>query len=601
MCSFDLVLLADQLCRLPTSARLPLDAISVEWVPLRLELGLQPGLQNAEHHNFCHFFLRLLIAWRFKPNQMAATVLPLQPLKLAPGPSALTPEQTYWRTFKSQSLVPSPANNPVTHVSSPNPPNNAATPVSDHFAVTTGTRVQLYSVRNRKLVKTISRFDDIAHGGEIRRDGRVMVAGDESGAIQVFDVNSRAILKTWKEHKQPVWTTKFSPTEPTAMMSASDDRTVRLWDLPAQEAVTRFLGHQDYIRSACFMPGQASGLLASGSYDQTVKLWDPRVSSNAVMTFKHAAPVECVLPMPSGTTILAAAGHQISVLDLVAAKPVQILSNHQKTITSLNLASKDTRLVSGGLDGHLKIFETTAWNVVSGFKYPSPILSLCVVKFGATGDDRHLVVGMQSGDLSIKTRLSGQQKTKERERQKEMQALLAGNIEAFDSKKAKKRPRGLEKRLRGRDFSGEEADIIIEGRAKKHYKPKVWESLLRKGKYADALDQVLEMNDLGITASFLIALRHRSAMRTALAGRDDVSLQPIFKWIIKHITDPRYVNLCVDVGSIVLDLYAEHMGESQEIDRLMARLHSAVRSEVERSQQAWQTQGMLGMLAHGEV
>ena len=532
---------------------------------------------------------------------MSAPVLPLQPVKLPPGPSPLTPEQTYWRTFKSQQLVPSPSKNPITHISSPPPSLNTLAQASDHFAVTTGTRIQVFSVRSRKLVKTISRFDDIAHGAEIRRDGRVMVAGDESGAIQVFDVNSRAILKTWKEHKQPVWTTKFSSTEPTTLMSASDDRTVRLWDLPSQESTTTFIGHQDYIRSGTFMPGQASGLLVSGSYDQTVKLWDPRAPSNAVMTFKHTAPVEDVLPMPSGTTILTAADNQISVLDLVAARPLQILKNHQKTVTSLCLASNDTRLVSGGLDGHLKVFETTAWNVVAGSKYPSPILSLCVISAGGAREDRHLAVGMQSGNLSIKTRLSGQQKVKERERQKEMQALIEGNIEELDKKRAKKRPKGWEKRFRGQDFTGEGADIIIEGRPKRNYKPKPWEALLRKGKYAAALDEVLQGQNLLATVTLLTALRHRSATRTALSGRDEVSLQPVFKWICKYITNPRYVNLCVDIGMLILDLYSAHMGESPDIDGLMARLHKVVRAEVDSSQQAWQTDGMLGMLINSGI
>ena len=531
---------------------------------------------------------------------MAAPVLPLQQVKLPPGPSPRTPEQDYWRTFKSQSIS-STSTNPITHISAPPLPLNALTQISDLFAVTTGTRVQLYSVRTRKLVKTISRFDDIAHGAEIRRDGRVMVAGDESGAIQVFDVGSRAILKTWKEHKQPVWTTKFSPTELTTLMSASDDRTVRLWDLPSQESTVTFAGHQDYIRSAAFMPGQATGLLVSGSYDQSVKLWDPRAPASAVMTFKHAAPVEDVLPMPSGTTVLAAAANQISVLDLVAARPLQILKNHQKTVTSLCLASSNTRVISGGLDGHLKIFETTAWNIVAGSKYPSPILSLHVVSSGVSQDDRHLAVGMQSGNLSIKTRLSGQQKVKERAREKEMQALIAGNIGELDGKKAKK-SKGRDKRVIAQDFTGEGIDIIIEGREKIPKKPKVWEDLLRKGKYAAALDQVLEpkknWQQLSEVVTLLTALRHRSATRTALSGRDDVSLQPIFKWVCVHITNPQYVNLCVDIGMLILDLYALHVGESPQIDHLMIRLHKVVRIEVERSQRAWQTEGMLGMLVN---
>jgi U3 small nucleolar RNA-associated protein 15 len=532
---------------------------------------------------------------------MAAPITKLQQVKLPTGPSPITPEQQYWKSFKSQQLIPSPTSYAVTHIAFPPPPSNPLLPASnDYFTVTTGTRVQIYSIRTRKLVKTITRFSDIAHSGEIRRDGRVMVAGDDSGKIQVFDVNSRAILKTWEEHKQPVWTTKFSPTELTTLMSCSDDRTVRLWDLPSTQSTTTFLGHNDYVRCGAFMPGSMTNMVVSGSYDETVRLWDPRAPTKAAMIFKHAAPVEAVLPMPSGTTLLAAADNQISVLDLVAGKPLQLLKNHQKTVTSLCLASNGTRLVSGGLDGHVKIFETTGWNVVAGSKYPSPVLSVNVISAGAQREDKHLAVGMSSGMLSIRTRLSGDQKVKERERAKEMQALLEGTLEDYD-KKNKKRTRGVEKKLRGMDFIGEGADVVIEGNDKKgRTKEAVWEKSLRQGKYPQALDYVLDRDHPPITVlTVLIALRHRSAMRAAFQGRDETTVQPILKWVCKHITDPRYVSTCVDAALLLMDLYSEHAGGSPELDNNFKLLHRRVRTEVERAQQACQTSGMLNMLMAG--
>ncbi|KAI9849903.1 MAG: hypothetical protein M1837_000117 [Sclerophora amabilis] len=544
--------------------------------------------------------LSLLSRTCYAISAMAASVTPLQPVKLPAGPSPVTPEQQYWRTFRSQQQIPSPSSYPVTHVSFPShqkSANNAASQ-NDLFAVTTGLRVQLFSIRTRKLVKTITRFDETAHSGEIRRDGRVMLAGDDKGLMQVFDVNSRAILRTWKEHKQPVWTTKFSPTELTTLMSASDDMTVKLWDLPSQNSVTTFVGHGDYVRTGAFMPGQSANLLVSGSYDETVRIWDPRSPGKSVMTFKHAAPVESVLPLPSGSTVIASAGNQISVLDLVAGKPLQLLKNHQKTVSSLCLGSNGSRVLSGGLDGHVKIFETTGWNVVAGSKYPSPILSLSVIPSGPSQEDRHLVVGLQSGILSVRTRLSGQQKVRERERQKEMKALIEGTLDQHDKKVAKTKPRGREKRLRGKDFMGEGADVIIEGDDKrKHKKLDKWELNLRKGRYAAALDEVLDGSHDSLTVlTLLMALRHRSATRAALQGRDEVTLQPILKWLSKHVADPRYVRISVDVGTLLLDLYSVHAGQSPDIDRLIKMFHGRVRKEVERAQQACRTGGMLGML-----
>ncbi len=423
---------------------------------------------------------------------MAAPVKSLQQIKLPAGPAPQTPDQRYWRSFRSQLQIPSPSSYPVTHITTPTPaPKGSTGPSNDLFGVTTGPRVQIFSSRTRKLVKTISRFDDVARSGDIRRDSRIIVAADDTGTIQAFDINSRAILRTWKEHKQPVWTTKFSPADVTTLMSTSDDRTVRLWDLAAQESTRTFGGHGDYVRTGAFIPGNSSNTLVSGSYDETVRIWDPRTPGRAVMTFKHRAPIESVLPLPSGTTVVASSDNQVSVLDLVAGKPLQLLRAHQKTVTSLCLASKGSRLLAGGLDGHLKVFETMAWNVVAGSKYPAPILSLSVIPSGASLEDRHLVVGMQSGLLSIRTRSSQQEQKREDERAKEMQAMIEGNLDEYDRKKTKKRA-VTAKRLRGSQFTGEGADVIIEGNERRKKKPLAqWEVDLRKGRYAAALDFVL--------------------------------------------------------------------------------------------------------------
>lgn len=541
---------------------------------------------------------------------MAAPVLPLPQVKLPTTPTTrLTPEQLYWRSFKSVLLLSSPSNTPITHISQPLAPTSSSSTAAiqppDIFTVTTGARVQIYSIRTRKLLKTITRFDDNTRCSDVRFDGRVLVAGDETGAVQVFDVNSRSILRTWKEHKQPTWVAKFSPTCATDLLTASDDRTVRLWDLPSEKSVRSFAGHSDYVRSGTFMPGaQSSNLVISGSYDQTVRLWDTRAEGRAVMTFKMPAPIESVLPMPLGTTVLTSADNQIAVLDVVAGKPLHMISSHQKTVTCLSVASQGSRVVSGSLDGQMKVFETTGWNVVGGTKYPSPILSLGVISSGPQREDKHIAVGMQSGVLSIRTRLSGEQKAREREREREMKALLEGKLEEHDREVAKKnklkgKGKGWEKRLRGMDFTGDGIDIVIDpeqGGRKKRKRESAWENDLRKGRYSSSLDKVLEGGDKITIITLLTALRHRSALRTALSNRDETTLQPILKWVYKAIPDPRLVDLTVEVSMNILDIYSGNLGQSVHIDNMVRKLHRRVEEEVDRAQQAWQTRGMLDML-----
>lgn len=431
-----------------------------------------------------------------------------------------------------------------------------------------------------------------------------MVAAGDSGAIQAFDAGSRAVLKTWRDEHGglPVWNVRWNPSDLTGLMSCGDDMVVRRWDLPSDNSVGAFYGHTDYVRSGTYLPQAQGNVFVSGSYDRTVRVWDAR-SGGQVMAFAFSDPVECVLGLEDGGTVVAGAGEKIGVLDLTAGRSREVLRNHQKTVTCLSLASKGTRVVSGGLDGHVKVFDTSDWTVVAGFKYPSPVLSVGVIPAGADREDRHLAVGMQSGLLSIRTRLSGTAKVVAKEKAKEMKALEEGKIEEFDRKKRKLR-QGDKKRLRGRDFTGEGADIIIEGNHRGDIRNQSkWETALRKAQWAESLTILLVQRDTDKQSllTLLTALRHRSALRAALTGRDEATLGPLLRWLTKNINDPRHVRLLADVSLHLLDLYAPQLGgddrSDTSLDGLVAALHRRVRHAVEMAKTARATGGMLDFVA----
>ena len=545
-------------------------------------------------------------------HTMAAEVQPIAPVRAAPGPAPLTADQAYWRTFKSQLLVPSPHNNAITSIT---------TGANDTFAVTSGGRVQIFSSRTRKLIKTISRFgvDDVARSGVLRRDGRIVLAGGESGIVQAFDTGSRAILKQFmreEKRRQAVHVVRWRPDVLTEFMTCSDDRSVKVWDLTEDEPKFTGLGHEDYVRAGTWLPGQ-EGMLVTGSYDQTVRVWDTRqAGGRAVMVFKVAGAVEDVLAL-SPSTIAVAAGNEVSILNLISGKPEVILRSHQKTVTSLSLAQNNTRLLTAGLDGHVKIHSTSSWEVVASTKYTAPILSLTTVpSTSADSDDRHLAVGLQTGLLSIKTRLAGVEKVKSREKEKRMQALLEGKADEYERKQKKKDMRqGIQARDRGKDFRGEGADIIITGNERtKTKKLKPWQQSLRKGAYGQALDQVLSpaggpdqfSNEEVLT--LLTALRHRSALRTALANRSEEQLTPMLEWVLKYINHPRLMSLTSDVLLFVLDLYSYRMGdwaegaagdEGRSVCALVERIGKRVRRGCELAQQAEGVVGVLELLSEG--
>lgn len=548
---------------------------------------------------------------------MAAEIRPVAHTRAPSGPAPQTADQVYWKTFKNQLLLPSPHNAGVTSITIPDPNPNG--PSADTFAVTSGSRVQTYSTKTRKLVKTISRFgvDDTARSGALRRDGRILLAGGDSGIVQAFDTGSRAILRQWRgehAHKQPVHTVRWSPTVLTDLMSCSDDRTVRVWDLTEDAAKWTGVGHQDYVRSGTYLPGQSGHMVVSGSYDQTVRVWDTRMDGNiAAMTFKLLSPIEEVLA-PNDSTLAAASGNQVAVINLIAGKVEQVIRAHQKTVTALCTAQNGSRLLTVGLDGHVKIHNTASWEVVSGFKYPAPILSLSVIPSPGSSDlerdDRHLAVGLQTGLLSIRTRLAGAEKARAREREKKMQALVAGEADEYERKQRKKDTRqGIRARDRGKDFQGEGADIIITGNDRSRPKKlQPWQQSLRKGDYARALDLVTPAGqfDRDDFVTLVTALKHRSALRTALANRSEDRLIPVLKVVLKYITHPQHVAMLYDIMLLFLDLYSHRLGDwqnedgdGQEVFKLLMRIRARTRLAADWADTAARTLGMASMLETG--
>lgn len=93
-----------------------------------------------------------------------------------PSKTPHSAESRYWRQFKNPVFIKEYA--PVTSVHfSPTAPHR--------YAVTAATRVQVYAPRTQKITKTIARFKDVARSANIRNDGKLVVAGDDSGLIQV--------------------------------------------------------------------------------------------------------------------------------------------------------------------------------------------------------------------------------------------------------------------------------------------------------------------------------------------------------------------------------------------------------------------------------
>ena len=91
------------------------------------------------------------------------------------------------------------------------------------------------------------------------------------------------------------------------VVTASDDKTVRLWDAATGACASSFEGHESYV--FCVGLNPANTLLASGSFDETVKVWDVRVAKAVKTINAHSEPVTAVSFNGYDGTVLASGSY----------------------------------------------------------------------------------------------------------------------------------------------------------------------------------------------------------------------------------------------------------------------------------------------------
>ena len=76
----------------------------------------------------------------------------------------------------------------------------------------------------------------------------------------------------------------------------------------------------------------------------------------------------------SGGVLLSAGGTNLKVWDVLSGgRLLHCASNHQKAILSLCLHEESSRVTSGGLDGQLKVYDTTDYKVTQNMRFPAPV------------------------------------------------------------------------------------------------------------------------------------------------------------------------------------------------------------------------------------
>lgn len=478
-----------------------------------------------------------------------------------------TPEARYWKALSNVKEIAVSGSPNAIHF---NPAYN------NSYIVTASTKVSLIDSLSDKVQRSYSRFTDDAFSGRFRNDGKLIAAGEKTGVVKIFDTQSKSLLRQLRRHNVATRCVRWS-ADGVNVISGSDDKHALRWDIATEEVLWSSKNHHtDYVRAIDSHP-TSNDIFVTGGYDHVVTMWDQRQDSS-LWSVNHGNPVEYCLFTPSGSILATVGGSEVKLWDVMSGgRLVHTFNNHQKNITSLALDSNASRLLSAGLDGHVKVYSLSSLEVVHGMKFAAPILSL-----GLSADSRKMVVGFVDGNLMI------------RNNKKTPRAIPTGAPGASailaPTEASVLRPELTIADMIDRSLSQSrhhkgagqvhefQNTIIAETERGIHLQP--FEKFLKKFSYQKALDSALETKDPVIVITLIEELCRRNGLTIALSGRDETSLEPLLSFTAKYISHARYNDLVIQVAHRLVDMYSCVVGQSDRIDELFMKLHHHVTSEM---------------------
>jgi WD40 repeat protein len=191
----------------------------------------------------------------------------------------------------------------------------------------------------------------------VSRDGKWLATAGLAGgkpAILVRDAASGAIAKTLVGHEAAVTAVAFS-NDATKLVSGSQDKTARIWNLADGQPISKFAAHTQAVTAVAFDAG--GGQVVSGAADNSLKLWNAADAAELKNFAGHGGAIVGVAMTSNNQRVVSASADQtvrsFNPADGQQAGSIAVGA----AATSFALSRDDARVAVGCADNTVKFFQ----------------------------------------------------------------------------------------------------------------------------------------------------------------------------------------------------------------------------------------------------
>ena len=222
-----------------------------------------------------------------------------------------------------------------------------------------------------------------------------LLCGTSRNMINLWDLNSNEnkCISSFIGHG--LWVNCLVKCNENYFASASNDRTIKIWDYYNKTIIQNLIGHKDCVLSLILL---RNNNLCSGSADNTIKIWDWE-NGTCIKTLEgHQGWVKSVFELHNEILLSGSGDKTIKIWK--DYENIKVLYKHEHAVRTF-CQINNNYFASGSFDSTIKIWNINSWKCVKTL-YGHQSNVLCLIPINNLVEDNYYTIASCSNDKTIK-------------------------------------------------------------------------------------------------------------------------------------------------------------------------------------------------------